>query len=170
MKDKAVEILDSNRLMAIATNRSDGWPQCTMVSYANEGLLIYFAISRQGQKFSNLADDDRVSLVVGRDFHDPGTIKALSMAARVSEVRDRQQRDRAIKLLLQRHPGLQRLEPPTKGHSAIMRASPEIVTILDYSKGFGHSDLLTVAPGGFTEMTAARDDDWGFGMELKPVS
>jgi hypothetical protein len=42
-----------------------------------------------------------------------------------------------------------------------MRAYCSIVTILDYSKGFGHSDLLTVAPGG-VEMSPARDEDWGF--------
>src|SRR3954452_490483 len=101
MKDKAVAILDQNRLMAVATVRHDGWPQCTMVGYANEDILIYFVVSRQGQKFANIAKDDRVSLVVGRDFHDPSTIKALSIAARASEVRDPKQRARAVKLLLE---------------------------------------------------------------------
>jgi nitroimidazol reductase NimA-like FMN-containing flavoprotein (pyridoxamine 5'-phosphate oxidase superfamily) len=170
VKAKAIDILDENRLLAIATNRPDGWPQVTMVSYANEDILVYFVISRQSQKFANVERDDRVSLVVGRDFHDPSSIRALSIAARASEVRDPEQRQRAIKLLLERHPGLKRLERPEPGHSAIMRANPEIITILDYSKGFGHSDLLTVGPGGLTAMTAARDDDWGFGLELKPVS
>ena len=51
-----------------------------------------------------------------------------------------------------------------------MRANPEIITILDYSKGFGHADLLTVGAGGLTDMTPARDDDWGFGTTLKPVT
>jgi len=170
MKEKAVDILQENRLMAIATVRPDGWPQATMVSYANEDILIYFIVSRQSQKFANIERDDRVSLVVGRDFHDPSTIRALSIAARASEVRDPKQRQRAVKLLLERHPGLQRLERPEPGHSAVMRANPEIITILDYSKGFGHADLLTVGPGGLTDMTAARDDDWGFGTVLKPVS
>jgi len=170
MKDKAVKILDGNRLMTIATARPDGWPQCTAVSYANEDILIYFVISRQGQKFANIGRDDRVSLVIGHDFHDPSTIKALSIAARASEVRDAKQRARAVKLLLDRHPGLRRLEPPSDEHSAVMRANPEIITILDYSKGFGHADLLTVGPGGLAEMTPARDDDWGFGTALKPVS
>ncbi|HET7577272.1 MAG TPA: pyridoxamine 5'-phosphate oxidase family protein [Sphingomicrobium sp.] len=170
MKDKAVDILDQNRLMAIATLRPDGWPQTTMVSYANEDILVYFVISRSGQKFANIERDDRVSLVMGRDFHDPATIKALSIAARASEVTDAKQRMRAIKLLLERHPGLERLERPEPGRSAIMRANPEIITVLDYSKGFGHSDLLTVGPGGLVGMTAARDDDWGFGMKLKPTS
>lgn len=170
MKDKAIGILDEGRLMAVATLRQDGWPQTTMVSYANEDILIYFVISRQSQKFKNIARDNRVSLVVGRDFHDPSTIKALSIAALADEVTDDKQRQRAIKLLLERHPALRRLAPPKPGHSAVMRANPQIITILDYSKGFGHADLLTVGPGGLTDMTAARDDDWGFGTQLKPVS
>lgn len=169
MQDKAVKILDENRLMAIGTIRPDGWPQVTMVGYANEDILLYFVISRQSQKFANIGRDDRVSLVVGRDFHDPKTIKALSIAARASEVRDPKQRQRAIKLLLDRHPGLKALEPPQPDHSVVMRANPEIITILDYSKGFGHADVLTVSPGG-VQMTPARDDDWGFGAELKPLS
>jgi len=170
MKDKAIDILEQNRLMAIATARPDGWPQATMVSFANEDILIYFVVSRESQKFRNIERDDRVSLVIGRDFHDPSTIKALSIAARASEVRDEKQRQRAVHLLLDRHPGLRRLEPPSSNHSAIMRANPEVITILDYSKGFGHADLLTVGPGGLTEMTAARDDDWGFGTALKHTS
>jgi len=170
MKQKAVDILQDNRLMAISTLRRDGWPQTTMVSYANEDILLYFIVSKRSQKFANIERDDRVSIVIGRDFHDPSTIKAVSIAARASEVRDPRQRQRAIKLLLDRHPGLRKLERPESGHSAVMRANPEIITILDYSKGFGHADLLTVGPGGLTEMTAARDDDWGFGMVVKPVS
>ena len=169
MKEKAIDILSGNRLMAIATLRPDNWPQATMVSYANEDILIYFIVSRQSQKFANIERDDRVSIVIGHDFHDPATIRSVSIAARASEVRDPKQRERAVRLLLDRHPGLRRLERPELGHSAVMRANPEIITILDYSKGVGHADLLTVGPGGLAEMTAARDDDWGFGTELKRV-
>jgi hypothetical protein len=28
----------------------------------------------------------------------------------------------------------------------VMRVVPEVISILDYSKGFGHADLVTVAP------------------------
>ena len=115
MEQKAIEILDQNRLMALATIRADGWPQNTMVGYANEGLLLYFVVSRQSQKFANIQKDDRVSLVVGRDFHDPATIKALSIAAHASEVTDAKQREQAVGMLLQRHPGLARLERPEPG-------------------------------------------------------
>ena len=169
MQQKAVEILNQNRLMALATVRPDGWPQATMVGYANDGLLLYFVISRQSQKFANIQKDDRISIVIGGDFHDPSSIKALSLAAHASEVTDTQQRKQAVRMLLERHPGLRKLKPPAPSHSAVMRAYPAIVTILDYSKGFGHTDVLTVSPGG-VEMTPARDDDWGFGAVLKPVS
>lgn len=161
MEQKAVDILNQHRLMVIATLRPDGWPQATMVSYANEGLLLYFIISRASQKYANIQRDSRVSIVVGRDFEDPTQIKALSIAANASEIRDPEQRERAIDLVLQRHPALAKLPRPDLGHSAVMRAYCSIVTILDYSKGFGHADLLTVSPGG-VEMTPARDDDWGF--------
>jgi hypothetical protein len=50
-----------------------------------------------------------------------------------------------------------------------MRAAPEIISVLDYSQGFGHSDLLTVG-AGIVQMTAARDDDWGSGAVLKPTA
>jgi nitroimidazol reductase NimA-like FMN-containing flavoprotein (pyridoxamine 5'-phosphate oxidase superfamily) len=168
MRDKVIEILRESSFMAIATNRPDGWPQCTSVGYANEELLIYFVISRTSQKFANIQGDDKVSIAIGRDVHVPSSIRGLSLAARASEVRDDKQRRRAIKLLLERRPALKRLEPPHPDHSAVMRASPEIISVLDYSQGFGHSDLLTVG-AGIVQMTAARDDDWGYGAVLKPT-
>lgn len=161
MEQKAIDILNRYRLMTLATLRADGWPQATMINYANDGLLIYFIISKASQKFANVVRDSRVSITVGRDFDNPADIKALSIAANASEVGDPAQREHAIQLILQRHPGLAKLSAPDLTHSAVMRAWCSIVTILDYSKGFGHSDLLTVGPGG-SEMTPTRDDDWGF--------
>lgn len=171
MKERAVEILDSNRIMAIATIRDDGWPQATLVSYANEDILIYFSISRTSQKFANIERDNRVSIAIGRDFHDPKAIRGLSIAAHASIVTDSKQRERALRLLLDQHPGLKRLkEPDLTRETVVMRAAPAVITIIDYSRGFGHSDILTVGPGREIAMTVERDDDWGFAKELKPVS
>jgi len=38
MDDSAIEILDTQRTMAISTLRPDGWPQTTIVGYVNEDL------------------------------------------------------------------------------------------------------------------------------------
>lgn len=161
MEAKAIAILDQYRLMTIATLRVDGWPQATMVNYANDGLLLYFVVSKSSQKYANIQRDSRVAITVGRDFDDPSQIKALSIAANASDVRDPRQREHAIDLILERHPTLAAMGRPDIEHSAVMRAYCSIVTILDYSKGFGHADLLTVS-GGISEMAPRRDDDWGF--------
>ena len=170
MKDKIINILAESRIMAISTIRPDGWPQTTIVGYAHQDIFIYFTVSRLSQKFSNIMHDDRVSIAVGKDFHDPSSLLAISMAAHASEVRDPKQREEIVRLLRNRHPGLKKLEFPSPANAAVMRAHPSIITISDYSKGFGHADVLTVAPGGLTEMTAARPDDWGFGSVTKDVS
>lgn len=165
MKAKAVNILKANRLMAISTLRPNGWPQCTMVSHANEDVLAYFLVSRRSQKFANIREDDRVSLAIGSDFDEPSAIRALSIAGRAFEVRDPRQRARAISLVLERRPALSRFGSTGPDRCAVMRVKPEIITVLDYSKGIGHSDVLTVGAGNLVMMTPARDPDWGFATD-----
>lgn len=46
MQENAIEILNSHSTMAISTLRADGWPQTTIVGYANDGLTLYFLIFR----------------------------------------------------------------------------------------------------------------------------
>lgn len=46
MEQPALQILNDNRIMSIATVRPDGWPQSTIVGYANEGWRLYFLIYR----------------------------------------------------------------------------------------------------------------------------
>lgn len=65
IRAKVLELLGQHRLMTIATNRTDGWPQATTVGYANDGLTIYFLCGPQSQKAQNIARDSRVSLTIG---------------------------------------------------------------------------------------------------------
>lgn len=161
MESKAIEILDQRRIMSIATNRRDGWPQCTTVGYANDGLLIYFLISRSGQKFANVARDNRVSIAIAADFEDPRDLRGLSIAAFADEVRDEEQRRDAYERLKARRPSLETFPPPDFAKAALMRARCNIITVSDYSQGFGHADLATVDADTIVSMTAARPDDWG---------
>ena len=81
LKSKILELLDQHRLMTVATNRPDGWPQATTVGYVNDGLTIDFLCSPQSQKAANLARDSRISLTIDHDVSDPMAITGLSMAA-----------------------------------------------------------------------------------------
>ena len=159
-KRRIVDLLDQHRIMVISTNRADGWPQATVVSYANDGLIIYCRISRDSQKCANVARDPRVSLAIAKDYPQPLQIKGLSVAAHAFEVTDRGERDHAAEILLQRYPEykvMPRLDPaavPT------FRLTPEIVSVIDYSKGFGHSDLVKVTDDDLAEFVEARRHHW----------
>ena len=40
MKQKILALLESHRIMTIATLRPDGWPQATTVGYVSESLTL----------------------------------------------------------------------------------------------------------------------------------
>ena len=118
------KLLDNNRILTIATNRSDGWPQATIVGYANDGGIIYVIVGRDSQKYANIARDNRVSLAVGGDTPDAA------------------ERQGASALMLKRYPEYASIPPPPLESIVLLRIVPEVVSVLDYSKGFGHADLI----------------------------
>ena len=144
MIQPAIEILNSHRMMAISTVRPDGWPQTTMVGYANQGWTAYFLIFRQSQKFTNIEKDDRVSIAVSAEPRSLGEIKAVYAGAHAAEVTDPAERESAWQLLLERHPNLFDFGMPDNKDTALMRAECKYVSVLDYSKGIGHAEALTV--------------------------
>lgn len=140
----AVSMIDARQVMAIATLRSDGWPQNTIVGYANKGLTIYFLILRASQKFRNIARDDRVALAIGEQPVNIHFAEAVYASARAAEVTDTQEREEAWQLLMKRHPNLGGRAMPDEAVTAIMRARCEHVSVVDYSKGLGHTDSINV--------------------------
>ena len=144
MEQPAITILNSNRIMTIATIRADGWPQTTMVGYANEGWRLYFLIYRTSQKFENISHDDRVAISVGHEPSELRDIKAVYAGCHAEEVTELAERSHAWKLLAERHPNLTDLAPPQNDEVATMVAKCRYVSVLDYSLGLGHSEPLTV--------------------------
>jgi nitroimidazol reductase NimA-like FMN-containing flavoprotein (pyridoxamine 5'-phosphate oxidase superfamily) len=130
--------------MAISTVRPDGWPQTTIVGYANEGWTVYFLIFRSSQKFTNIQRDDRISIAVSGDPSHLGDIKAVYAGGHASEVTDENERKHAWSLLLKRHPNLADFGMPDETETAMMRAVCKFVSVLDYSKGIGHTEAFTV--------------------------
>ena len=147
IKTKILTLLDQHRKMTIATIRSDGWPQATTVGYANNGLTLYFLCGIDSQKATNLARDTRVSLTIDDDTAEVMEITGLSMAARAEAVVDRAEAEQALRLLMLRYPEQKSLPSslpmPTPENVRIFRLTPAVISVLDYSKGFGHTDLVS---------------------------
>ncbi len=145
LKQKIISLLDQHRIMTIATLRPDGWPQATTVGYVNEGLTLYFLCGVDSQKAANLARDDRVSLTIDHDTPQVMEISGLSMAAHARTVVDRDEASKVLRMLPQKYPEQVSLPVamPSPEDVRIFRVTPTVISVLDYSKGFGHTDLVT---------------------------
>lgn len=139
-------ILDGQRIMSVATLRPDGWPQATTVGYVNDGLTLYFLCSSDSQKAANLARDNRVSLTINPDVSQLMEIKGLSMAGLAEKVEDPAEADRVLLMMPAKYPPQQDLAiaMPRRDQISIFRVMPAVISVLDYSKGFGHTDLITL--------------------------
>ncbi|HVS76006.1 MAG TPA: pyridoxamine 5'-phosphate oxidase family protein [Steroidobacteraceae bacterium] len=144
LQSQILTLLDQHRTMSLATLRPDGWPQATTVGFAHDGLTLYFLCGQDSQKAANLAHDDRVSLTIDHDTPQVMEISGLSMAAHAQRVVDRAEAEKALRLLMQRYPEQSSLPVPMPAPEevSIFRVKPEVISVLDYSKGFGHTDLV----------------------------
>ena len=144
IRRKIVTLLDKHRIMTVATLRSDGWPQATTVGYVNQGLTLYFLCAPDSQKAKNLLRDDRVSLTIDDDVSNLMAITGLSMAAHACPVNDREEANEVLRMMPLRYPDCPPppFPMPTPDDVRIFRVTPEVISLLDYSKGFGHTDLV----------------------------
>lgn len=159
-KELIVRLLEGHRLMTVATNRPDGWPQATVVGYMSDGLMIYFFTERNGQKVNNIKEDPRVSIAIAKDTPRPLEIKGLSLAGTALIVDDAAEVDHAFQLQLKRFPEYRVLPKPNPKEIALVRVKPEIVSVIDYEKGFGHSDLVRVSDSDLEEFVESRRHHW----------
>jgi nitroimidazol reductase NimA-like FMN-containing flavoprotein (pyridoxamine 5'-phosphate oxidase superfamily) len=145
IRKKILTLMDQHRIMTISTLRPDGWPQATTVGYVNEGLTLYFLCGLDSQKAVNLARDDRVSLTIDHDTPDLMAITGLSMAAHAQAVVDRADAEKVLRMFPLKYPEQIPLPVPmpTPDDVRIFRVTPTVISVLDYSKGFGHADLVT---------------------------
>jgi len=144
IRAKIQALLDQNRIMTVATLRPDGWPQATTVGYVNDGLTLYFLCGLDSQKAANLARDERVSLTINPDTPQIMEITGLSMAARARVVEDRAEAVKVLGMLPTKYPEQKSLPGPMPKPEEIriFRLTPTVISVLDYSKGFGHTDLV----------------------------
>lgn len=145
MRKRILKILDEHRIMTIATLRPDGWPQATTVGYASEGLTLYFLCGLESQKAKNLERDNRVSLTIDHDTDQVMDITGVSMAAHVQAVTDQAEGEKILGLLMKKYPEQKNVPfaMPKLTDVRLFRVTPTVISVLDYSRGFGHTDLVT---------------------------
>ncbi|MEI9993035.1 MAG: pyridoxamine 5'-phosphate oxidase family protein [Rhizomicrobium sp.] len=143
-KAAVLEILGTVPDMTIATMREDGYPQATTVSFVNDGLTIYFGTGAQSQKAHNIGRNDKVSLTVNCTYRSWEEIKGLSLAGTARQVTDASEAQHVGQLMFAKFPQIGRFVSTDAGDLTLFRVTPSVVYLLDYSKGFGHTERFVV--------------------------
>jgi PPOX class probable F420-dependent enzyme len=139
-----LEQLKANRIMSFATVRPDGYPQATTVTYANDGLTLYFACDRNGQKVRNLRRSPKVSLTVNKDTANWKRITGLSMGGTAKILERPADIQRAYALLARKFREMKHLSAEDLAQTAFVRVQPKVVSMLDYRRDFGWTKLVRV--------------------------
>ena len=127
--------------MTLATVRPDGFPQATTVGYANEGFDLYFSCDKSSQKAKNIRKCDKVSAAIDRDTRDWNRIKGLSLGGHAELLKGKKDREHAYHVLLNKFPEMGGY-PASDPAIAFVRVRPIVISVLDYSQGFGHTELV----------------------------
>jgi nitroimidazol reductase NimA-like FMN-containing flavoprotein (pyridoxamine 5'-phosphate oxidase superfamily) len=144
-KEFILDLLQSHHYMTVATVRPDGWPQATTVAYASDGLTLYFACDPDGQKVANIRQCDKVSVAIDRDYPNWEEIRGLSLGGTAQVVTDDRERQHAQDILRRKFPQWAEMpEPEDPALIAFVKVTPKVISVLDYTKGFGHTRLVEV--------------------------
>lgn len=140
-REKFVAILDAAADLTVATNRTDGYPQATVVSFVNDGDKIYFGTGSKAQKAQNMARDELVSIAITAPYKTWDDIKGVSIGGRARRVTEAKEFQRVGELMFKKFPQISKYADFGEGMElALFRIDPEVISILDYSQGFGHTE------------------------------
>lgn len=138
-----LHVLETAKDLTLATVRPDGYPQATTVSYAHDDLLIYVGIGKESQKAHNLRLNNKVSLTINLAYQEWNEIKGLSMAAEAEFLKRPEDIERAGTCMVKRFPQIEQWIKSGDMHDVLLlRITPQIISLLDYEKGFGHTELV----------------------------
>lgn len=162
LRDEILSILGGANDMTLATVRADGYPQATTVSYTNDGLTLYFGCAGDSQKARNLSLNDKVSLTINLPYANWGEIRGLSMGGRANRISDPREMEQAGQFLVRKFPeGIAEYASDGMEGVALFRVRPEVISVLDYRKGFGHTDLVSDlgAPHDVLDIVEEADEE-----------
>jgi len=143
LRKKIVDILTATADMTIATVRPDGWPQATTVSYVSDGLDIYFVTGLEAQKAKNIAKNAKISLTVDRPYQNWDAITGISLGGTATRITAADEIARINKLMAKKFPQIGELSAPEDA-LAFFKITPKVISVLDYTKGFGHTDTVAI--------------------------
>jgi len=149
-----LDYLAARNSMTIASC-NENVPWAAAVFYVNDELDLYFLSSPASRHGWNMAANSRVSAAIHEDYHDWREIRGIQLEGRAERVRSPKLQLRFWELYNKKFPfveafftpgGLQELVLSKVKGVRLYRIVPQAVYYLDNSRGFGHRELLSLAP------------------------
>lgn len=137
-------ILEEGTDLTIATLLPDGAPHATTVSYASEGMAIFFGCGEGSQKARNLAGDDRVAATINLPYRDWSEIRGLALRGRAVRLAVGDRAEAVGLLFVRKFPEVAQFVTPETEPLALFEIVPESISVLNYRLGFGHVDYVTI--------------------------
>lgn len=150
LKDQAVSILREGRDMTLASLCEDGAPHAVVVSYASEGLRIFFGCAADSRKALNLGRDGRAAATVTLPYASWAEIRGVSLMGRARRIDDMTEIDRIGRLLLAKFPQAGAVVAEPYQSVRVFEFAPTEISVLDYARGFGHVEHAAVAAEDLT--------------------
>ena len=140
-----LEILDDALDMTVATIREDGYPQATTVSFVHDQLNIYFGCDPNSQKARNIRQSDKISITVDLPYRKWNRIRGLSIGGRAHFVTEPAEMKHVFEMMLAKFPQIKEYVNEADGEEvSLVCIEPEVVSLIDYRKGFGYKEEFRV--------------------------
>lgn len=146
LKDEVVNYVDKTRFAVLAYVRNDGTPLLrSMGSFVPDGLNLYFSTHKDAAKVKEIGDQQRISFFFEHEGQELNQWKNLLLLGDAIKVDGGDELDQAIKLLSNRNPRFKdRIDKGELPSTQIYRLNTEEIEFLDYGKGFGHVEKVTL--------------------------
>ena len=135
-----------------------GTPHIASLMYAIDGLTLIWESRLDTRHSQHLLTDARVAATIAPDYTDHRDIRGLQIFGTAKRIAEGEDLDRAKQLLIERYSFIRELASGPmreKFHGAgFYRLSPERITFIDCTKGFGTTNSLLVRAGGEVSLSA----------------
>jgi nitroimidazol reductase NimA-like FMN-containing flavoprotein (pyridoxamine 5'-phosphate oxidase superfamily) len=147
---EVVDYVDKTKFAVLAYVRNDQTPVLrSMGSFVPSGLDIYFSTRKDAAKVQEITGHKRVSFFFEHDNQELGQWKNLLFIGEAEKVDNGSELNRAVELLGNRNPRFK--ERVAKGDlpsTQIFRLKTKEIECLDYGKGIGHVQKITLQEDG----------------------
>lgn len=151
---QVIEILAAGKELVLALVRPDGTPHASTVSYANDGLRTFCAISLDSQKAHDIRHDAHVAYVINMPYRSWAEIRGVSIDATAKMLDQGSDLLLASTLLLQKYPEFAHVISNTAAlpwpGMLFIALQPRCIALLDYTKGFGHTEYFSANADSLT--------------------